>query len=324
MVEGEPLNFFNTALKSPKVQILFERAKCLFLVREFFKNRKVLEVDCPLLSASASVDAHIDLIQATCFTKEIRFLHSSPEYGMKRLLSEGLGDIYQLSHVFRDGEKSPKHNPEFMMIEWYRIGFSLDDLIQETIELIQLFLGPKKVTHLPYREAFKKYVGIDYVHATESELHSFLKSKGIATDETEKDPLLDIILTTFIEPHLGQGELTVLKNYPSTQAALAKTQILEDETYAMRFEIYCNSLELCNGYHELRDPDEQLFRLNEQNQKRKELGKPPLPIDENFLEALRLGLPDCSGVAVGFDRLMMLKLDKRDIGEVLPFSWSVA
>lgn len=292
--------------------------------RNFFHTRSVLEVDCPLITAAASVDAHIDLIP-TLHDDERRYLHSSPEYGMKRLIAEGIGDIYQLAHVFRQGESSVKHNPEFTMAEWYRLGFTFEAMIAETLEFMRLFLGNLPGKIISYREAFQHYAGIDYVNCSVPELESYLHSKDLplypsAVDEG-KDALLNLILGMDIEPQLGHGELCVLAYYPSTQAALAQTRQHGDESVAERFEIYYRGIELCNGYHELADATEQRERLMAANQARIALGKEPLPIDENFLAALVSGLPDCCGVAVGFDRLMMLRHHKTDIAEVLPFVW---
>ena len=313
-----------TSKKVNRTTLLRDRALMLARVREYFAHRGVMEVDTPILSAQASVDAYIDLIPANYSQKQTRYLHSSPEFCMKRLLSEGSGDIYQLSHVFRDGELSMKHNPEFTMIEWYRVGFALDKLIAETVEIIRLFLGDLPVETISYREAFKKYTSIDYVKATVADLREYLESKDLITDEQDKNNLLDIIMTTYIEPHLGLNGLTVLNHYPSTMAALAKTFHKDDEHVAERYEIYYNSIELCNGYHELTNPEEQETRFIQQNELRDSLGKTVLPIDYNFLDALKKGLPHCSGVAVGFDRLMMLRHHTKDIADILSFSWEQA
>lgn len=285
-----------------------------------------MEVDCPCLSERASVDVHIDLIEARFQGKVPCYLHSSPEYPMKRLLAQGIGDIYQLSHVFRDGEVGKKHNPEFMMAEWYRVGFSFDQLIAETLDFVRLFLGPLPGAVLSYRETLQKYTGIDYVHAAEKELKAYLLARDIplydGIEQEGKDAYLNLLLAHFVEPHLGRGELFVLSHYPSTQAALAKTIQRGDESAAERMEIYYQGVELANGYHELADADEQQARLEEANHERLQRGKNALPIDHNFLQALRQGLPDCCGVAVGFDRLMMLKLGASDLHSVMPFTWS--
>lgn len=316
----------NTSHVSAKTDILRDRATMLARVRAFFYERSVLEVDCPILSQSASVDAHIDLIPATYAQNQRCYLHSSPEYGMKRLLADGIEDIFQLSHVFRDNESSKKHNPEFMMIEWYRLQLNFEQLIQETIDLVGLFVGdhlPRKV--ITYRQAFKEYAGIDYVQMSERELFDFIQEKGILAYpgvlQEGKDALLNLILGTVIEPHLGRDEICALAFYPSTQAALAKTCVIDGEQVARRFEVYYKGLELANGYHELADPVEQRRRLHEENAKRIALGKNELPIDEDFLQALEKGLPECCGVAVGFDRLMMLRHNKDDIAGVIPIPW---
>ncbi len=281
--------------------------------RQFFHERSICEVDCPILSREASVDAHIDVIS----THDGHFLHTSPEYGMKRLLAEGMGDIYQLSHVFRDGEMGEKHNPEFMMAEWYRVGVSFEEIIEETLDFIRLFLGNLPSTKLSYREAFKNYTGIDYTIVSEQELVEYLEGHDIQVHEKEKNSLLNVILGLIIEPNLV--DLSVLIHYPATQAALAQTTWNGDEHVSERFEIYYQGMELANGYHELTDPIEQRRRLVEANHQREKMGKQRLPLDENFLQALEKGLPDCCGVAVGFDRLMMLRHNRQDIRDVIPF-----
>lgn len=317
----------NTFPVSNKTSVLKDRAAQLFKARKFFMDRGILEVDCPLLSPSASVDAHIDLIPCSP-QGEVRYLHSSPEYGMKRLLAEGIGDIYQLSHVFRNGECGPKHNPEFMMAEWYRVGMSFPDLIQETIDFIALFLGDSPRETISYREAFIHYAGFDYLTISDDDLLKELRHKGIATypgvEQEGKDALLNLILGTVIEPHLGKDGFCALAYYPASQAALAQTCWNKDEKVCERFEVYYKGVELANGYHELADPIEQRNRLLEANEHRKKLGKDILPIDENFLRALEKGLPDSCGVAVGFDRLMMLRNRAEHIGKVIPFAWPVA
>ncbi len=324
MSQESPVNT-DAIISADKIALLRDRAEMLATARMFLMERNVCEVDCPILSKYASIDAHIDLIPARYHGRENCYMHSSPEYGMKRLLASGMGDIFQLSHVFRDGESGSRHNPEFMMIEWYRLGMAFEEMMQETLEFIRLFLEPLPHRVISYREAVKKYAGIDYLHVSRDELAQYMMAKGIAArdtlDDEDKDSLLNIILGTLVEPQLGQNELTVLTFYPSTQAALAQTRNNQDELVSERFEIYYKGMELCNGYHELADPVEQRQRLIEENQQRLDLGKEALPIDENFLSALEEGLPDCCGVAVGFDRLMMLKHKRNTISDVIPFSW---
>ncbi len=281
--------------------------------RSFFAEHGVMEVDCPALTLCGSLDAHIDLIST-----DTRYLITSPEYGMKRLLSQGCGDIYQLAHVYRAGEISPKHQPEFMMAEWYRVGIPFDQMIAETIAFCQLFLPQTPWSSISYREAFIRYAQLDPYEATIEQLLE--KCDPYTGWEVEgRDALLNLILGTLVEPNLGANELTVLRDYPPSQAALAKT----NDGVAERFEIYYNGVELANGYHELADAKEQRRRFVEANELRIKLGKSPMPIDELFLAALD-ALPECCGVAVGFDRLLMLRLGAQDIRRAIPFAWEVA
>lgn len=300
--------------------LLKDRSDMLAKARAFFAERNMIEVDCPILTSAASIDAHIDLIPATPNKTERRTLHSSPEYGMKRLLAGGSGDIYQLSHVFRDGELGKRHNPEFMLAEWYRCNFSFQQMIDETLAFVELFVGKQSHRSLTYREAFQHYANIDPFTTSESELITTLESHNITAHKSEKDDLLNILLATAIEPHLGQDKFVALTHYPASQAALAQTTEIDGVTVAERFEIYYKGYELANGYHELADPTEQRHRFEEANAQRLALGKEALPIDERFLEALHQ-LPDCCGVAVGFDRLMMLRHNKQEIADILPFGW---
>lgn len=311
-----------------RIARLKDRACMLKIARQFFDLHGILEVDCPILSAQASIDPHIDLIMASYLGKQSRYMHSSPEFGMKRLLAEGIGDIYQLSHVFRDEESSGKHNPEFMMAEWYRIGFNLEEIINETVSFIQLFLGDLPFRIINYREAIIQFTGLDYVTSSNQELFDYLQKQSIpfysGVFEEGKDALLNLILAFKVEPNLGKNELLVLSHYPSSQAALAKQKMIDLECVAERFEIYYNGLELANGYNELTNAQEQRFRFNEANHKRLSLGKKALPIDERFLKSLEMGLPDSSGVAVGFDRLMMLRQQQDRIANVLAWGWEEA
>jgi len=292
---------------------LADRANMLAASRSFFAERGVMEVDCPSLTALASVDLHIDL-----FTVEhSRYLHSSPEYGMKRLLALGFGDIYQLSHVFRKGEAGPYHNPEFMMTEWYRLNFRFEEMIDESCDYIDLFLGKKKRRTLTYRQAARSIGNYDPFNASDEDLKSLLDEPDLDLD---RDSTLQLLFTKRVEPHLGQNELTVIIDFPASQAALST---VEGEV-AKRFEIYSQSRELANGYKELTDPIEQKKRLEKANQERIRAKKNALPIDMKLIGALEEGLPPCCGVAIGFDRLMMLRRQAVHIKEVIPFSWKEA
>jgi elongation factor P--(R)-beta-lysine ligase len=296
------------------------RAQMAAKVRQFFAQRSVMEVDTPLLSHAAPISPHIEILRVEFANGDRGYLHSSPEYAMKRLLAEGSGDIYQLSHVFRDGELGDRHNIEFTMIEWYRIGWDYHKLIEETVDLICLFAPKVDITFYTYQEAFQHFASIDYQTATIKEFQAIAAKNNLSFDPTwNKTTMLDFFMGFIIEPKL-QG-ITVITEYPASMAALAKTTHKNGIEIAERFEIYYNTMELANGFHELTNPTKQKNRFVKDNLERKERGAPPLPIDENFLKALEKGLPDCCGVAVGFDRLLMLKQNKQSIKDILPFSW---
>ena len=294
--------------------------------RAFFQERSVMEVDCPALSHAAPIDLHIDVMKVSLNKTQTGYLHTSPEYGMKRLLSTGIGDIYQISHVFRDGEIGPLHNPEFTMAEWYRIGFSFEEMIQETLEFLSLFLGNLEVQIMSYRQTLQHFLQIDYTTASTTDLLLEAKAHNLnlpeAAETWDKDTLLQLLVSFLIEPKLGTDQLFVLKYFPASQAALSKTlNTPSGEPVACRFEVYYRGIELANGYHELTDATEQKRRLEASYQARLHAGKDALKIDEKFLKALQRGLPDCCGVAVGFDRLLMLKHKLDTLKDVLPFIW---
>ncbi len=291
-----------------KCSLLKKRAEMLAKVRAFFAKRHVLEVDTPALSHASSIDAHIDPM----FVHPNGYLHTSPEYGMKRLLAEGSGDIYQLSHVFRCEEIGRLHNPEFMLLEWYRVSMPLTVFIEETLELCGLFCPSLPYSVLSYEAAFKRHLDLDIRNIT---VESLTGQYDIPPSD-DLDTLLNYLWGIYVEPELGQGEFTVITPYPASQAALS--QVVGE--HAMRFEIYHLGIELANGYQELTDAKIQEERLINENKKRVLLGKEPLPIDMHFVNALKSGLPPCCGVAVGFDRLLMLHLKASSLDEVLPIS----
>lgn len=306
-----------------RIQNLKDRACMLSKVRSFFSLKNILEVDTPILSHSAPIDEHIDIMSVN-LQGSTGYLHSSPEYAMKRLLSLGIGDIFQLSHVFRLGEVGRFHNPEFTMIEWYRTSLSFEAFIEETVELVRLFIGSYPYKYISYRNAFLKYAHIDYLNASVQDLLNCASSHGInlsSPSSWDLDSLLQLLMGSVIEPNLGKEEITVLWDYPSSQAALAKTEQKGEEKVAKRFELYFQGIELANGYLELTEAKEQKSRFLHSNEKRIMAGKPSLPIDELFLSALEKGFPECCGVAVGFDRLLMLKQNAASLKEILPFSW---
>lgn len=300
----------------------------LSTVRSFFAARNVLEVDCPSLCQGAPIDLHIEVMVLPLKEGAKRYLHTSPEYGMKRLLAEGLTDIYQLSHVFREGEISPLHNPEFTLIEWYRTDLDFETFIQECLELLHLFLGKLPLRSMSYRDVLYEHTGIDYTQATAQMLTHYLYDKGssLSTAQTwNKDSLLNLIMTYHVEPHLGKEDIVLIYNYPASQSALARVKTTHDgEQVAERFEFYYQGIELGNGYHELTDPVEQKKRLLQAQNDRLAQNKDPLTLDHHLIAALEIGLPDCHGIAVGFDRLMMLRNHCTTLDEVLPFSWELA
>jgi lysyl-tRNA synthetase class 2 len=277
-----------------------ERQKLHYKTREFFLNRGLLEVDVPMLSAFAGTDPQLDYFETL---PPEHYLATSPEFFMKRLLAEGFGDIFSLTHAFRKGEIGKRHNSEFSIAEWYRIGFSAEEMQQEILDLVNCITGlnlPLKRTS--WQAAFE-CVDMEKLKA---------EHKDWALEEIE-----DYAMTTIIEPNLG-AEFIV--DYPPKRAALAKIRKnSKGQEVACRFELYINGIELCNGYEELTDADEQRKRFLEDTEKRKKIGKPIPKIDENFLVALEKGMPECSGAALGLDRLYMLALGKDNIGEVLLF-----
>ncbi|MDR2539710.1 MAG: EF-P lysine aminoacylase GenX [Chlamydiales bacterium] len=305
------------------LSLLYSRADLLAKVRHFFFQRKVLEVDCPALSLTAPIDPHIDVMKV-CLSDKIGYLHTSPEYRMKRLLSYGIKDIYQLSHVFRDREFGRWHNPEFTMLEWYRIDWSLEQILTETLEILQMTLGDLSIHTYTYREAFSQATKIDCDTCSMQDLLDCLKAHEMQISDTtwDRDSLMQLVMGSVVEPTLNPHCLTVITDFPIEQAALAKTRLVDQKLVSCRFEIYYKMVEVANGYQELTHPQENKLRIEKANQTRLSMGKETLPIDEKFLQDLEL--PPCSGVALGFDRLLALKHGLNHLKPILPFSWDEA
>ncbi|MDQ5956573.1 MAG: EF-P lysine aminoacylase EpmA [Candidatus Rhabdochlamydia sp.] len=302
------------------LSLLLARADLFAKIRNFFFQRKVLEVDCPALSLAAPIDPHIDVMKVYLNNK-IGYLHTSPEYRMKRLLSYGIKDIYQLSHVFRDHEFGRWHNPEFTMLEWYRIDWSLEQIIRETLDLLQMALGTLPIHTYTYQEAFTKATKIDCDICDMQELFTCLKAHKIQISDTnwDRDSLIQLVMSSVVEPTLDPHDLTVITDFPKEQAALAKTRLVNQKLVACRFEVYYKTVEIANGYQELTDPQENKLRIEEANQNRLLMGKESLPIDEKFIQDLKL--PSCCGVALGFDRLLALKHGLNNLKPILSFAW---
>ncbi len=303
------------------------RAALLAAARRFFAARKVLEVDTPLVINAPVTDVHIHSAQVT-FTDEPGgatrhfFLHTSPEYAMKRLLAGGLGDIYQICHVVRGLERGRLHNAEFTLIEWYRLGWTLEALMEEVDALVRTLLGAHAAARISqrvsYREVFLEQLGLDPFSASQRELAAAARTAGFTGSTQNRDELLELLMSVRIGPQLGRGALTFVHGYPASQAALARLDPA-DRRAAQRFELYCEGIELANGFHELADAHEQRARFEQDIAERRRLGLPAAALDERLLGALAAGLPDCCGVALGFDRLVMLATGAGRIDEVLPF-----
>ena len=295
------------------------RAQLYQKLRDFFAKREVLEVDTPILGQAATVDPFIESLH-TRVLGELRFLQTSPEFFMKRLLAAGSGSIYSLGKVFRQGEQGRKHHPEFTMLEWYRLGWNEQRLMDEVAELFLQLMPELSVTKLSYRDCFKQFLQIDPHRASGETLKTLVFDHIDCQLENEpNDTWLDLLMTHCIEPNLPKG-LVFIYDYPETQAALAKIDKDEQgQLVAKRFEAYINGMELANGYWELTDAVEQKNRfINDQNYKKKYQNN-LLPYDKHLVAALESGMPECAGVAVGVDRLLMQVCGIDRLQEVLSF-----
>jgi lysyl-tRNA synthetase class 2 len=301
------------------------RARMLAVARACFAEAGVVEVETPLLSHAAVTDVHLESVPAEVAGQGRMFLHTSPEYPMKRLLAAGLGDCYQVCRVFRDGERGPQHNPEFTMIEWYRVGFDAARLMDDVEALVgRMLAGLRELPvaeRIPYRDAVRELGGADPMTASAGDLAAALGRHGVGVPSSlpgNRDALLDLLVSTIVGPRLGRDRPVFVHDYPASQAALARVR--EGEfSVAERFELYLDGLELANGFHELADPGEQRRRFEADLVARAQLGLPARPVDEHFLAALAHGLPDCSGVALGFDRLVMAACGLATIDQALAF-----
>jgi lysyl-tRNA synthetase class 2 len=307
------------------------RAHLLQRVRDFFSARAVLEVETPILSSAASTDPHLESFATTYtgpgFSQGHKlYLHTSPEFAMKRLLAAGSGSIYQIGKVFRNNESGRNHNPEFTMLEWYRVGFDHRQLMDEVRALVEYalagvtsFEGHETLT---YAEAFETHAGLNPHAASLEDFKACAKKYLVHAPEHLADHGLngwrDLILTHVVEPHLGKTKLTFIYDYPASQAAFARVRP-ESPPIAERFELYVRGTELANGFHELTDTAEQSTRFRHHLSERKQSNLPVVPMDERLIAALQAGLPHCSGVALGFDRLVMLAAGANTIEEVIAF-----
>ncbi len=316
---------------------MLERALMLKNIRAFFDARGVLEVETPLLSQYSTTDLHLSSLQSR-FRDQSCYLNTSPEYAMKRLLAGWKKPIYQICKAFRDDELGPNHNPEFTMLEWYQPDYDAKQLMAQLAELVTNLwqslknsaVGNVQFESISYQQAFVDFVGINPHHTTSAECYQIAKLNNIEipqglglTDEVNN--WLDWLLTQQVLPAFNTKGFTFLYDYPAAQCALAKiTKNEQQAPVAKRFELFFGELELANGFHELTDADEQLQRFKQENEARKRAGLDCGHIDENFIAALRSGLPECSGVAVGLDRLLMVLAKAAHIEQVISFPWGKA
>jgi len=308
------------------------RARLNALIRAFFADRGVLEIETPILSAAGNTEPNIDSFHTT-FSGHIdagppwRWLRTSPEYPIKRLLAAGVGDCYELGRVFRNGEAGGRHNPEFTMLEWYRVNWNHHQLASECAELVRealtLVNRVPSITSLDYRTLYQRTLGLDPMLATDSELQAAFGQTVINPTGLTRDDWLDLLMTHRIQPDFPADQLLILTDYPASQCMLAQIAERDGIQIAERFELFLGPLELANGYHELRDANEQRHRFERDLATRRTRGHALPPVDDSFLTALP-SLPDCAGVALGIDRLLMAMLGTDKIADVLAFEFAQA
>jgi len=316
---------------SPTLTALQLRARLYALIRRFFAERDVLEVETPVLSAAGNTDPNIASFR-TRFSGHVdagaaeRWLRTSPEYPLKRLLAAGVGDCYELGRVFRDGEAGGRHNPEFSMLEWYRVGWDHRRLMEETVALVEAALAMEgrraSVMIESYRQLFIDELGLDPLTASIDELRAPLSRYGIDPAGLRRDDWLDLLITHCLQPDFPADRITLIYDYPASQCALARVRSGEPPL-AERFELYLGCHELANGYHELNDASEQRARFERDLAVRRERGLPELPIDEHLLAVLD-AMPTAAGVALGVERLLMCLAETDAIADVLAFPFHEA
>ena len=304
-----------------------KRQALMARVRDFFVHRDVLEVETPVLSAYGGTDPQLDYFE---IEDPKRFMMTSPEFHMKRLLATKFGDIFQITKSFRKDEFGGHHNNEFSMVEWYRVGMPQDKLMDEVEDLVSEIIGTKlNARRTRWIDAFKNYAGVNPFCEKLSDFADACRAREIPVPEKSeslnREDWWDYLMVFLVEPALASNGPEFILDYPPSQAALAQTYVDADGfTWARRFELFVNQVELCNGYTELTDAVEQRRRFNADLEIRKGMNKPLPPIDERFLAALESGMPACSGVALGLDRLFMLALGKEEIADVILFPSPIA
>lgn len=312
---------------SASLDNLFKRAAIIKKIRYFFSDRGFLEVETPAMSQATVTDIHLSAFR-TCFVGpgaalgQDLYLMTSPEYHMKRLLAAGSGPIFQLCRSFRNEEAGRYHNPEFTMLEWYRPHYAMFHLMSEVDDFLQHVLKCDRADTLSYQQAFIHHLQLDPLSASHHRLCAVadkLDISYLANEQEDRDTLLQLLFALAIEPKIGQDKPIFIYHFPASQAALAEINP-EDNRVSERFEVYYKGIELANGFRELTDSHEQRQRFEQDNCCRLARDLPQQPIDSYFLDALEYGMPACSGVALGVDRLLMLKLNAEHIKDVLAFS----
>jgi elongation factor P--(R)-beta-lysine ligase len=306
------------------LEALQTRARMLSSARDFFAERGVMEVETPILSAAAVSDAQLESLRTRIAGLPQEFyLHTSPEYAMKRLLAAGSGDIYQICKVFRDGESGRWHNPEFTMLEWYRTGLDDGALMDEIERLLKRLVTRKPLRaaeRLSYCAALERHAGVNAHRSSDEELAAAAARHGIVCEATlDRDGKLDLLMGLIVGPKLGWERPCFVCDYPASQAALARLKP-GLPAVAARFELYMDGVELANGFHELQSVSEQRARFERDLTLRRRRGQTQSPLDEKFLAALQSGLPDCAGVALGFDRLVAIELQADRLGKAMAFT----
>ena len=315
----------NTWKPSSGPAVALRRAEMFERARQYFAAQDVLAVDTPALGPYATSDPNIASICTHSPSGEKLYLQTSPEMYMKRMLASGYPDIYSICRVFREGEAGKRHNPEFTLAEWYRLGFGLNEIIADTVGFTAACLNlprlAENVVQYDYSAAFEKFANVDAFTASADELLSHYRDdeRFAAVVGDDRQAALDLIMSTVIAPQFAADRLTVIRHYPADQAALSRL-CPDDERVADRFEVFCGDLELANGYVELTDAAEQRRRFERDLVSRQESGNSILAMDESVLAALEAGLPDCAGVAIGMERLQMLLDQADDIGDVVSFT----
>ena len=308
-----------TSKRGPSLNVLAARAVLYRQIRQYFDEQGVLEVDVPVLGRSASLDPNLDAMVVA--DDGPLYLQTSPEYFHKRLLASGSGSIFSLTRAFRRGEQGRLHNPEFAILEWYRVHYAMQELIEDVVNLLRSLFPDLAVTQATYADLFEAALNINPHRASEDEINRLVAEHSSYRGKLSSRAGLELLFSQVLEAQMADG-LQVVTHYPQNQAALARlTADAQGNRVALRFEVFINGLELANGYQELTDAEEQRARFALEQEERRSVGLAVPDMDEKLLQALEQGMPECSGVALGLDRLLMIRLGADHLAEVLSFDW---